>query len=295
MNYSNSNLRLPGRKRGKDDTTVLGIESDKRGTHLRLRKASASKPRIFQALLAGTLLIICAATHGQMVIQDATGLFTPSFRSTGIADANATTWFGWQGNLDADPFDNNGFDGATNNELIDNPAVLLGAGGRDGSLVQVGTADILAGSNNVFAGDPLSNSLEAHLTLQIPTNGTVGGGFTTIILQGTGSITGSGATAFPIPGVIAGVSATFISGVNAAGLLQWWARYEVPGNADSYTVDIHLPAGANVNPVSIRQLVADTQWSNTGYAQDTVVVPEPSTAALCLGLSLVGCLRRRRA
>jgi hypothetical protein len=274
---------------------VLSLEKDRRGTHLRLRKVASLARRALRPITTAALLSFCAAASGQMVIQDATQLWAPSFRSASPADANNTTWFGWQGNLDADPFDNNGFDGTTNNELIDNPAVLIGVGGRDGTLNQVGTADILASSNNIFAGDFISNAaIEEHLTLQIPVNGVVGTGFTTIILQTRGAITGDGFTLFPIPGAIAGTAPTIATGINAAGQLQLWAKYEIPGNLDFYTVDIHIPAEAGANPVSIQQLIVDTHWSASGYAPDSALsVPEPGLSALLASGAVLGLVRRQ--
>lgn len=241
--------------------------------------------------------------------------FVVSFRDLGVGsqDANYTTFFGWTGNNTGgsgdDALDDFGFDGSAtpgpplnlqNDERIYNPPVIVGAGGLDGSLNQIEDIDILATSNNILAGDVANIPVEGRLRLEIATNGVVGSdGFTTIIIQGIGSVTGSGTNAFPVMGTINGISADYVFGVNAVSptaRIQWWAKYQLPGNQASYTLDILLPAIPGANPVSIRELVVDTQFSATGYAQDLAVVPEPSSwIAFVGGAGLLGLVRRRTA
>lgn len=304
MNYSNTPLR-PERSAASPSPrseTVFSLETDKRGTHLRLRKIETIRRRARQSLAIAASLLVCAlSARAQNIILDSTSLFSPSFRNTLTLDAGNTTWFGWTGNNDGISLsgDDRGFDGLMNNELIDNPPVIVGIGGLDGVLNQYGTADILATSNNIFAGDASNNSVASFLKLEIPTNGTPGlDGFTTIILQGVGAVTGAGTQVAAVPGPINGIKPTYVVGHNAtpgSTRLQWWAKYEIPGNAPAYSVDVFLAGGPGVNPGSMRELVADTQFSTTGYATDTAAaVPEPGSAALlgCAGLMILA--RRRR-
>ena len=281
----------------------------------------------------------CLATSAQaavLIINEATGVMTPSFRDLTNTDAGNTTYFGWTGNNDGIPGvnsftgvnDDSGFDGSVtvgppgnfqNDERIFNPPVLYGVGGLDGTLNQIGNADILAGSNNVFAFTATSGgqgSLDSHLTLQIPTQGTVGlNGYTTIIIQGIGTYTGSDVQLPGTPGGITLADGTTIfpqfvwtknaevprAGDPPAGdplrvdELQWWAKYQIPGNQSAYTVDLHFLGGPGINPGSMRELYVDTQFSTVGYSNDLAFVPEPSSlAALLGGCGLLGLTRRRR-
>lgn len=303
MNYSNTPLRpdrsAPAPQRGPE--TVLSLETDKRGTHLRVRKLDTLRRRARSSFtMTASLVVFGLSAQAQFIIDQTTSLFSPSFRDTLTLDAGNTTWFGWTGNNDgvAPSADDSGFDGSNANELIDNPTVIVGVGGLDGALNQMGNADILAGSNNLFVGDFVNGSFEAHLTLQIPTNGTPGlDGFTTIILQGMEGVTGNDTQVAAVPGTINGINPSYVSGFNATGSpqrLQWWAKYEIPGNAESYTVDITLAGGAGINPNNLRELVVDTQFSTTAYASDTAAVPEPSAVALLGGIGVFYLARRKR-
>ena len=220
-----------------------------------------------------TVLSVFAANvaTAQFVINSSSGLFDPSFRG----QAN-TTWFGWGAGS---------FEGATQNELIDNPAPSIGTTTLGISFTQNPANDILASSDNIYTG----TSAATDLLLQIPTSGTLGSGFTTIIVQGRTAFGGYDTPPSLQP--ISGISAIFEVGPNANGSGQFWAKYELPGNSAAYDLTINL---ATASFISIAELEFDTYWSPTAFAADFTVVPEPSTFAL-LGLGAVAgfALRKR--
>ena len=80
---------------------------------------------------------------------------------------------------------------------------------------------------------------------------------------------------------------------NAASQGQWWAKWVLPGNAASYTVDIlGAQVGASPLVVSVTDMTVDTWFSDTSGAPDLAVVPEPS--ALLFSLAGAGLAFRRR-
>jgi hypothetical protein len=241
----------------------------------------------FFALSAGDLM--AAPLHD---ISTATGLFVPSFRGV---SAN-TTWFGWG---------SGSFDGATEDDRIDNPVITIGTAAPGVSLTQVDPAqDIVSSTNNIYTGQG-PNSQTADLTLVIPTAGVTDSGFTTIIIQGLTLPPGGPSNPdtliqnHPIFGDITVGSDTyspeFTIASNATGTGQWFVKYVIEGSTPTYTVDIHLPGGLGSEgflPISISELVVDTVWSDQA-AGDTVVVPEPASFGL-LGLAGAAMVLRRR-
>ena len=229
-------------------------------------------------------LSLGSSAYGQILfINSATDTFVPSFRAE--ADLGNTTFYGWS---------NGTFDGAPDNELLNNPVPTLGVGGLDGTLAQAGTVDILSGSNNIFIG---VDGRTETLNLGIPTNGTPGlSGFTTIIIQGLTLGGGGLLVNVPIFGLIDGVSPTFVAGANADNEGQWWAKYEIPGNAALYNLQVTVSnVGGQSVPLSIAQMTVDTVFSPGVYASDTAVaVPEPCIAGLFGIGGLTILLRRRR-
>jgi hypothetical protein len=220
--------------------------------------------------------------QAQFIISDATDLFAPSFRDGTNADLNNTTWWGWSAGS---------FDQPVDNELIDAPPPTLGVGGLDGTLNQLGSSDILSSGNNIYTAFTTTESL----ALEIPTNGTIGTGFTTIIVQAQTTFFGPNSGWNGTPGVfgdIAGVAPAFVHATNAASLGQLWAKYEITGNASSYTLNWALTQ----EHTSVAKLTVDTQWSSTGFASDSAAaIPEPSAWILIsLGCAAAVLLRRGR-
>lgn len=243
------------------------------------------RPLFFLPALAA--LLSSSAANAAFVISDATSLFTPSFRG-----GSGTTWFGWangtwDGNADAVPPD------------APIPDVINGTpsydSGAAGTLTQAVAADIISGSNNVYSSVGQINSLGLQLT--IPTAGTIGSsGFTTIIIQGyglNGALFGADALDGFGFGAIQGIMPEYLIAGNASAKGQWWAKWELPGNAASYTVDI---TGAQVGDsplvVSVTDMSVDTWFSESGFSPDIAVVPEPS--ALLLSFAGAGLVLRRR-
>lgn len=240
--------------------------------------------------LLPALAALLAGSHASaaFVINESTSLFTPSFR--GGAD---TTYFGWSygtwdGNADAVPPDD-----PIPDIINGTPSINPGSGGL---LTQAVTADIISSSDNIYSSVGQINGL--GLQLSIPTSGTIGlGGYTTIIIQGfglNGAMFGAAALDGFGFGAINGIMPEYLIAGNASSQGQWWAKWELPGNAASYTVDI-IGAQFGEEPlvVSITDMTVDTWFSESGFAADLAVVPEPS--AFLLSFAGIGlALRRRR-
>jgi hypothetical protein len=292
MNYSNIDCQTAKSHTSNPANSTLALLVDRTGKrHLVIKRAN-SKPRRGMSQIALACIALMAGAipaKAQFNISTGVNTFTPSFRDLANTDANSTSYWGWG---------SGSFDGATNNELIDFPVVSLGAGGSDGTLSQgADLRDILSSGNNIYTFTFTNSGNPLTLNLGVPTNGTVGTGFTTIILQGMTANFGTDTTfpvsAFTFPQV-GGVSPTVAIGQNNASpfkLGQFWAKYEIPGNAASYSIGLGLAA----EHISISKLVVDTQWSATGFAPDTAVVPEPTSVLLTIIGTSALMLRRRRA
>ncbi len=238
------------------------------------------------AILAGS------QASAAFVIAETNGLFDPSFRG-----AANTTYFGWangtwDGNADSTPPDPVIPDVISGTPSI-NPGSLAGSS----FLTQSGTNDVVSGSNNIYSS--VAGITAAGLQLIIPTSGVVGSaGFTTIIIQGVG-LNGagfggtSGLDGFGF-GAIEGILPEYLIGTNADIEGQWWAKWEIPGNAASYTVDVLGAQNGEGSVVSVTDLTVDTLYSGTGYAPDLAIVPEPSSFLLSLVAGLGLIVRRRR-
>ena len=235
------------------------------------------------------------ALHAASVISEATGLYVPSYR----LNAN-TTYFGWsEGHFFGQPVP------ASSIRILNNPTVSFGnVGAADG--VQFFQNDrnaspfVMIGSSagNVYTGSgPIGK--EASATLVVPTWGTPGTGFTTIILQGR-TIPAGGFSSletlvgnFPVFTVAGIVPTDFAIAGNAANQGQWWAKFELPGNSSIFEVNIRFPGGSGTTPISIAEMSVDTLWSSAGYASDSAV-PEPTATSLIFAAAMGWTWVRRR-
>ncbi|MCA9239274.1 MAG: hypothetical protein KDA37_03705 [Planctomycetales bacterium] len=224
---------------------------------------------MFASLLVALGTPAPGATHD---LRKATGLFTPSFRGA----AMHTTWTGWQ------TFGVGGF----GTPIVNQPSDL---GDDPGTWQTTNGEDHTPFSSNFYS---FTGAVAEDLTL--PTDGTVGAGFTTVIVQALALAFG-GSGEFPrelLFADIGGLAPTeVLQTTNANGIGQVWAKYELPGNEPSLTVSIST--ALDNSHVAIDRLTVDTLWSPTGYAPDTAIAsPEPLAATLTL-LGLGGLLASR--
>jgi hypothetical protein len=238
-------------------------------------------------MFLAAIAVLSASVARAESINLATGPIAPSFRG-----AANTTYFGWtNGTWDGNPPANPGDPDVTPDVIAGTPPV--NPGGLAGPLLaQNNSADIVSSSNNIY-----TSPTNVDLTLTIPTVGTIGTGFTTIIVQGNGLGGFGGITDLFTFGDIEGVAPTYVHGANADNQeAQFWAKWEIPGNAASYSVNVAGSTfGAGV--VSISDMTVDALWSPSGYAPDAVAaVPEPASFAL-VGAALTAAtvlVRHRR-
>lgn len=198
-----------------------------------------------------------------------TAIFTPSFRG-----ASNTTWVGWETfRNDADP--------SNSSSVINDALPDIGTG--NGSFVTTNGEDHISSSFNYYSGGGTVAE-----TISFGTAGIVGTGFTTIVAQGITAFGPFGATINFSD--IAGVTANVVTATNSNNAGQFWAKWEIPGNAANYSFDISTASDSSL--VSFTRFVVDTQWAPTLSATDTAIIPEPTSAIL--GLVSCGILLRRR-
>ena len=216
-------------------------------------------------LLATVASSVSATTFN---LGSATDTFAPSFRG-----ASNSTYVGW------DLFDDNG----AGDMIINDQTPDLGTG--SGSFVTTNGEDHLSGSMNYYSG---SGAVAEDISFS--TDGANGDGFTTVIVQGKTLFGGFGAEiAF---GDIDGIAPSLVLQTNnAADAGQFFAKYELPGTADTESLSISTgPASF----ISFDKIEIDTIWSADGYAADTAIVPEPTGAlAVLLGAIVLITARRR--
>jgi len=270
------------------DTDLSGYDSKVMKKHLAIPAAFISLFMLFESLL-----------HSASVISEATGLFQTSVRG----DSHGA-WFGWSsGTFFGSPVP------LSSSRILNNPAPTLGTIGlADGvSFYQndrFSTPFTLIGasSGNIYTGNNYGQGKQAYGTLLVPTFGTPGNGFTTLILQGK-TLTADGvystpqslAQNYPLLSLngVSPFTYDFVIGPNASNQAQWWAKFEIAGNASSYQIDIVFPGGAGTTPISISEMTVDSYWSSSQYAPDTAVVPEPSIGWL-MGAGFVALIFSRR-
>ena len=105
----------------------------------------------------------------------------------------------------------------------------------------------------------------------VPTDGLPGSdGFTTIMLQISSASSGFGGATFPAPitlSSINGVAPTVVQGTSSASA-QLWAKWVVPGNQPSYTIQITGPP--EQAHYSFDRVVVDTKFSRYEGVGDTM-------------------------
>lgn len=237
------------------------------------------KPGLISIFLT---LICCPFANAAIIdIGTQTGIISPTSRG----GAN-TTYFGW------DLFGADGPSGVVT-KLVDDitPDIGTDPGGTrfmttNGQDHTPFSAPSAAANIYTFTG-----SLAESVT--VTTAGVLGTGFTTIYVQGLTANQGSPTyfSGLPTLGTINGVAPTFTIGLNANGLEQFVARYDLVGNQLNYTFTLDAPVAAQ--HFSIDKFVVDTVWSNSAIAGDSfTAVPEP--AALSFSLLALGMMFRRR-
>jgi len=238
--------------------------------------------------------------YSASVISEATGLFQTSVRGD-----SHEAWFGWSfGTFFGAPVP------LSSSRILSNPAPTLGTiglaqgvGFYQNDRYSTPFTLIGASSGNIYTGNNYGQGKQAYGTLLVPTLGTPESGFTTLILQGK-TLTADGVFSTPqnlaqnyplfsLNGVTP-FAYDFVIGPNAANQAQWWAKFQIAGNAPTYQVDIVFPGGVGTTPISITEMTVDSYWSSTQYAPDTAVaVPEPSVGWL-VEAGLVALMISRR-
>lgn len=170
-----------------------------------------------------------------------------------------TTWFGWETFNEADH----------RAEPIDDLTPDIGTTSSGARFRTTNGQDHVLGSGNFYFS---SGTLAEELT--VPTSGTPGSGFTTIILQIV-SAQGFGAFAETITlGSVNGVVPTVVESLNNTGTGQLWAIWKIPGNQASYTISINGPV--NQPHFSFDRVIVDTLWTSSGYQADSMAASPPS-------------------
>ncbi len=238
-------------------------------------------------------MILMAPAQAEIYnLSTASALIAPSFRGEA-----GTTWFGWdEGSFFGQPVP------ASASRILNNPATSNGTIGLAG--VEFFQNDRASG-NFTMIGSSVGNiytgigaiGKQAAATLVAPMAAGGADGFTTIVIQGRTTTAGGFSSLeslianYPVFSTINGISPEFLITGNAANQGQWWAQYEIPGYAPSYTIGLEFPGGTGTTPISIAALSVDTYWSTSGYA-DVQAIPEPGTWVLgCIGTLAVFGIR----
>lgn len=186
------------------------------------------------------------------LLDQASGPVAPSSRG-----GRGTTFFGW------DTFGHSG------------PAAVIDDRTPDIGSDPSGQARFRTTNNQVhqFAGGGnlyfTTGTLAEEVT--VPTDGLPGsGGFTTIVLQISSASSGFGGATFPAPialSSINGAAPTVVQGTSSASA-QLWAKWIVPGNQPSYTIQISGPPGQA--HYSFDRVEVDTKFSRYEGVGDTM-------------------------
>lgn len=226
------------------------------------------------------LIITCAIVMGglqSVFAANITGFTAPDAWTRG--DAN-TTYYGW------DIFES-GAGTFLNDVSPDITPLTTGV-----SIVQ-NNNDVpnVTGSGNLYTSVSFLD-----VTALVKTDGTLGSGFTTVLLQIAGSSFGPGQTAAGFDGnsfTINGLSPDFLTdGYGADNRNLWWAEWVLTGNQATYTLEMDTVT----QHTSVSKLTIDTAWHPSAGLDnsDVTVVPEPASTALLIGAGALLGLRRRR-
>jgi hypothetical protein len=277
MNYSNSALRLQPRRsappRRTKETTILSLEIDQRGTHLRLRKASTLARRTRRPL-ATAFLGLAAAASAQIVIQPVT-----EAESKDTKIYNTTPTMNFSSNLNVTSLSTGAhFLGLVQFDLALNP--YTAAEITSASLILYATAIGASGLENPLGGEV---ALRAILNpwKETAADPTVGPLATYDAFFGTTPTLGLGP-----------VVAT--QTVSSGGVfVSWDITHTVKAWVDGSLANNGLLFGLVTDGGDIG--FADVDSAGPAFAPALQIVPEPAGAAL-LGTALLPLvLRRRRA
>ena len=228
-------------------------------------KSTFGKRTLLPVLVGAVAALRAASSAVTIDISSAFGTVAPDTR--GGPNSTTAQWDTW-----AEPGGASG--------VITNRAAEVGSG----FWTTNNNEDHISNSLNFYSGSGSVNE-----TITFGTDGVVGTGFTTIILQGQTLFGDFGTTLGFTP--IAGITPGVVQGPNAAGGAQFLARYEIPGNSEEYSVNL---VTGPFSFVSFGNFEVDTYWSETGFSSDTAVIPEPTSGLLALSAAGLFVLRRRR-
>ncbi|SKA99394.1 Putative Ig domain-containing protein [Prosthecobacter debontii] len=207
----------------------------------------------------GDTMVLNEPTPVAAILEQTSGILAPSGRGT-----SGTTYFGW------DTFGVTGPATVINDNTPD-----IGSDSMGLARFQTKNEEIhqFSGGGNLYL---LSFDPKVDLTLDeqitVPTNGVVGEeGYTTIILQIASASSGMGGSDFANEiyiGSINDIEPTIVVQGPSASTAQLWAKWEIPGNQATYSIDIKgVP---NQQHYSFDKVVVDTKYSRYGYVGDTM-------------------------
>lgn len=264
--------------------TVLSLETDQRGRHLRMRETITRHA----GRLAGVAALLLVASAAQATL-------SVHMPDAWVRDNSSTTaYFGW------DVMESSGITlgfGTVLDDTTPDVGTSLGIGvtGLNGRIFQgtgvsggYGTYGHRSGSSNYYSGFNETDYMDDSITA---TSRGTSGGFTTVVLQ----VLGSAANTIPnLTFAISGATFTLqksLYGVASDGTGQYWYEWSAPGANLSFTIDLNSP----VSSIGVDSFTVDTYWTNGAgpVLNSLVAVPEPSAVAL-LGAIGVVCLARRK-
>jgi hypothetical protein len=290
MNYSNTPLRpcRPAPPPSPEAENVFSFETDKRGRHLRVRKAGTVARRAAR-IIAGAIAAVLMVSAASATVS----IYAPDAWTRG--NTSTTAYFGW------DVMDNSGIAGGFGSVILDDPspeigtALGLGVAALNGRIFQgtgvsggYGSYGHRSSSGNYYSGFNATDFMDDTITA---TTRGASGGFTTVVLQ----LLATPGNA--VPGLAFNITGgTFtlqksLYGADASGTGQYWVEWTAPGA--NLPVAIHLSSA--VSSVAADSFTVDAFW--TAGAAPVVnsisTVPEPGVVSLLGGAGLLWLARRR--